>query len=53
MVLNVNIPGRSSKEDHLNALMTAVDASKSEAAVPIHRDTNVYGGISASSCGFV
>ena len=46
------IPGRSPEEDHLTPLMTAVGAAESEAAARIYHDTNVYGGITASSYRF-
>ena len=40
------------EEDHLIPLMTAVGAAESEAATRIYHDTNVYGGITASSYRF-
>ena len=46
------IPGRSPEQDDLTALMTAVGAAESEATARICNDTNVYGGITASSYRF-
>ena len=40
------------QEDHLIPLMTAVGAAEHEAATRIYHDTNVYGGITASSYRF-
>lgn len=40
------------EEDHLIPLMTAVGAAEGEAAARIYHDTNVYGGITASSYRF-
>ena len=40
------------EEDHLIPLMTAVGAAENEAATRIYHDSNVYGGITASSYRF-
>lgn len=40
------------EEDHPIPLMTAVGAAEDEAATRIYRDTNVCGGLTASSHGF-
>ena len=40
------------EEDHLIPLMTAVGAAETETAKRIYHDTNVYGGVTASSYRF-